>query len=168
MSHGKIFSFDFHQQTQGHLRQVILHPLICGCRLLRFLNQDDVKKQRLSLRNLAMGLPDRIAGAYLREIETLGTFSPDDDSVFPYPYLDKEPLVVESGFDRKRRLPYVVHKGRSFFGMKEPCSVTSYSPISATASSTRGISDLPYDPMDTPASRSIKRGIPVKGGDGVG
>lgn len=59
MSHGKIFSFDFHQQTQGHLRQVILHPLICGCRLLRFLNQDDMKKQRLSLHNLAMGLPNQ-------------------------------------------------------------------------------------------------------------
>ena len=119
MSFGKILRFDFHPQTKGHLRQVILHPLICGCRLLRFLNQDDVKKQRLSLRNLAMGLPDRVAGVYLREIENLGTFPLDDDSVFPYPYLDKEPIVVESGFDRKRLLPYVVHKGRSFFGTKD-------------------------------------------------
>ena len=119
MSLRKMLCFDFHPQTKDHLRHVILHPLICGCRLLRFLNQDDVKKQRLSLRNLAMGLPDRIASAYLREIEDLGTFSPDDDSVFPYPYLDREPIAVESGFDRKRRLPYVVHKGRSFFGTKD-------------------------------------------------
>ena len=119
MSLRKILHFDFHPQTQGHLRQVILHPLICGCRLLRFLNQDDVKKQRLLLRNLAMGLPDRIAGVYLREIENLGAFPPDADPVFPYPYSDREPIAVESGFERKRRLPYVVHKGRLFFGTKD-------------------------------------------------
>ena len=119
MSLGKFLRFDFHPQTQGHLRQVILHPLVCGCRLLRFLNQDDVRKQRLSLRNLAQGLPDRAAGEYLQEIENLKAFSSDDYPVFPYPYSDREPLVVESGFDRKRQLPYVVHKGRSFFGTKD-------------------------------------------------
>lgn len=118
MSIWKILRFEFEQQTHDNLRQLFLHPLVCGCRLLRYLNHDDVKTQRLLLRNLAQGLPDRIAGEYLEEIENIKAFSPDEHPVIPYPYLDRGPITFESGIDRNKRLPYVLHKGRPLFGRR--------------------------------------------------
>ncbi len=70
------------------------------------------------LRSLAQGLPDRVACEYMQEIENLKAFSPGEYPVFPYPYSDRGPVTVETGFDRKRRLPYVLHKGRPLFGKK--------------------------------------------------
>ena len=118
MSISKILRFDFEPETRDNLRQVFLHPLVCGCRLLRLLGHDDKKKQRLLLRSLAQGLPDRIASEYMQEIENLSAFSPDEYPVFPYPYSDREPAKIETGLDRKRRLPYVLHKGRPLFGRR--------------------------------------------------
>ena len=118
MSLGKLLRFDFEPETQDNLRQVFLHPLVCGCRLLRLLGNDDKRQRRLMLRSLAQGLPDRVACEYMQEIENLKAFSPGEYPVFPYPYSDRGPVTVETGFDRKRRLPYVLHNGRPLFGKK--------------------------------------------------
>lgn len=119
MSFGRFLRCGFDPQTNAYLRQVFLHPLESCYRLVRFLSQDDERSRRLLLRNLAMGLPDRNAGEYLQEIENLKEFSPDEPIMLPYPYRDQVPVVIESGWDEKKRLPYVVHKGRRFYGPRD-------------------------------------------------
>ena len=52
MSLGKLLRFDFEPETHDNLRQVFLHPLVCGCRLLRLLGNDD-KPNNLDLENIA-------------------------------------------------------------------------------------------------------------------
>lgn len=116
MSIGRILRFGFDPQTTDYLRQVFLHPLTSVYRLIRTLGQDGEKKERLLLRDLAMGLPDRDASAYLSEIMNLKEIPLDEFSMFPYPSKKGTGTRVESGFDKEKRLPYVVHNGKRFYG----------------------------------------------------
>ncbi len=118
MNIGRIFRSGFDSQTNTFLRQVFLHPLVSAYRLLGVLSQDNEQKERTLLRNLAMGLPDRDAGDYLQEIENLKEYSCDEYAMFPYPYRNQSPIPIEKGIDKERGLPYVIHKGRRFYG---PC-----------------------------------------------
>ena len=116
MNISRILRYGLDPQTQAYVRQVFRHPLESGFRLFRMLSRDDVPLQRLMLRNLALGLPDRTAKEYEEELKNLTEFAIDEYPLFPYPYKDNVPTVIESGVDKKLGLPYVVHKGRRFYG----------------------------------------------------
>ena len=115
----RFLRFGVDQLTNTFLRQVLLHPLASGYRLLRFLNQDEERMQRHLLRNLALGLPGREAEMFQQEIDNLKDFSADDYPLFPYPFSNIEPCVIKSGFDKGKGLPYVIHNNRRFFGRKD-------------------------------------------------
>jgi hypothetical protein len=101
------------------LRYFVRHPLLCALRLMRIASKNDRVRQMVLLRNLASGLPDRIAGKFMEEINHLMDMPPTDDDMLPYPLANKEPIEVEGGFDKKKGLPYVMHKGRRLYGRKD-------------------------------------------------
>lgn len=113
----------FDAQTNDLVRGVLRHPLVSGYRLLRQLSRDDEQERRLLLRNLALGLPDRVAGAYARELDFLAGCGEEDYPLMPYAWrTDVSTSSVEAGIDDASGLPYVCHDGRRLYFPK-PMSV---------------------------------------------
>ena len=108
-----MFSFE----TKQNLRQVLMHPMESAWRLVRALNRDDMVESYRLLHNLAVGLPDRLAGDYREELDFLISRPFAGIDMFPYPEIAPSPRV-DSGWDKNVRLPYVVHEGRRFYGMR--------------------------------------------------
>ena len=118
MNFRRLLSFGLDPQTFEYVRGVVAHPLQSVYRLCRRLSVDDDREQREMLQNLALGLPDRIAGEYREELEFLARFPRNPHCMFPYRRVG-ESRAIESGIDSKTALPYVVHEGRRFFGPRD-------------------------------------------------
>ena len=87
--------------------------------LLMFLRErhgSGCNAEKRMLRNLVLCLPEAEACKYREEIEFLRGCEQDflAASVFPYPAV-KERTSVSCGYDDKRKLPYVIHKGARLY-----------------------------------------------------
>lgn len=103
--------------TRQGICHVLMHPIDSAWRLIRLLNRDDLLESYRLLHNLALCLPDRMARSYREELDYLETHPFAGVDMFPYPEVAAMPNV-ESGWDEKARLPYVVHGGKPFYGRR--------------------------------------------------
>jgi len=93
---------------------MIVHPVTSIFRLSVLLDLDPDFEPRILLKNLALGLPDRYAGAYKPELEYLMSLPCKDVTMFPYPVVRDSLLKqLEKGY--ANRLPYIVHRGSRFY-----------------------------------------------------
>ena len=110
----RFLRYGFDPQTVSYVKRVCGHPLESVFRLFRQLSKDDELEQRQLLQNLALGLPDRVARAYCRELEFLAAFPRKEYALFPYAVI-REPTPVRAEMDRALKMPFVVHRNYRFY-----------------------------------------------------
>lgn len=92
--------------TRGYLGWCLRHPAEAAFRIVRWMNIDADKQQRIMLYNSVMGLPDRVASLFAEELAYLE--SKGEIDIFPYDAVRERPPVetgVEGGYS------YVMHDG---------------------------------------------------------
>jgi hypothetical protein len=102
--------------TLQMMKKVVKHPIDSIWMLFQLLSRDEVFESSV-LCNLAAGLPDRLYNKYKGEIDYLSDFlflDANPCKMFPYKDVRSMP-VVEAGWDKKAKLPYVMHKGKRFY-----------------------------------------------------
>ena len=86
----------------------------CLYRMLCFLQKDGWSVFARNLRNLALGLPDRVYKDYKEEIDYLSSVPYTGYDPFPYPVVGEIPNV-EAFWDADKKMPYVIHNGNRFY-----------------------------------------------------
>ena len=107
------------EETVELLRFALKNPKNVIYDLLTFLRErhgDWRNAEARMLRNLVLSLPESEACKYREEIEFLRSCGQDflAMNVFPYPMM-KKGASVTCGYDDKKKLPYVVHKGARLY-----------------------------------------------------
>lgn len=109
------------KEARNMILSSFAHPHRTLYNLLHLLHRDFNAEERLSLRERALLLPDRVAECYREEIRYLEQ-QPEDwnlqGHIFPYERVS-QPRQIEVGFCEKLKLPYVVHKGRRLYFPQE-------------------------------------------------
>ena len=80
-------------------------------------SRDAIQAERIKVYNAIMGLPDRDAAKFRDELAYLVSKGWAGMGMFPYAPV-KEQLPVESGYDNRTGLPYVVHNGHRLYWQK--------------------------------------------------
>ena len=106
------YGFDFN--TFVYLANVFQHPLESCYRFIQLMSRDHVREQQETLRNLVLGLPDRVAGAYRDEIDYLEHNSANEFPTFPYRRI-RQSTATDAGYDSVRKLSYVMHGGSRLY-----------------------------------------------------
>lgn len=110
----RILRYGVDPYTRQLLGQMIGHPMTSFYQALLLLNKNVDFEERMLLKNLALGLPDRVASTYKAELEHLSSIPCDEVTMFPYPLCRTSRLgELETGVDGG--MPYVVHNGDRFY-----------------------------------------------------